>query len=134
MKKKAVVVAAPIIKFRSLLFGIIIVAVVISGPLLLVYKQVYITSTSKTIEKTNDSLLQNNRMLAELQLRCERLASNDRIERIARKSLDLEYPGAEQIVIVKVPRSERILSRTWPQDLAAFIKRSLFGEPVDEPI
>jgi cell division protein FtsL len=128
MRKRHDKVATPIIRFRSMLAGVSIIAVLITGPLLMVWKQVYITSTSITIEKMTDSLNVLNKHIAELKLKGEWLSSNDRIEHIAKQSLGLDYPSSEQIVIIKVPKNEKLAQVNWPRELASFIKRSLFGE------
>jgi cell division protein FtsL len=128
MKKKHDKVAAPIIRFRSMLAGVSIIAVLITGPLLMVWKQVYITSTSMDIEQMADSLGLLNKRIAELKLRCEWLSSNERIENIAKQSLELDYPSSEQIVVIKVRKNEESAQVNWPRELAAFIKRSFWGE------
>ena len=105
-----------------------IIAVLIAGPLLLVWKQVYITSESMHIDKMLDVVTKLSKEQTELRLRCERLAANERIERIARKSLGLDYPVSSQIVVIRVPQTNRTQQMQWPREFAAFIKRSLFGE------
>lgn len=119
---------APIIRLRSLLTGVGLMALLITGPILMVWKQVYITSRSMEIEQLADSLVDLSKTQTELRLRCERLKSKDRIEKIAHSSLGLEYPMSSHIVVVKIPDQEKRLAIHWPQELAAFIKRSLFGE------
>ena len=126
MKKKKK--GGPIFRLRTLLMWIGMIAVLIAGPLLLVWKQVYITSTSMHIDKMTRELANLSKETTELRLRCERLAANDRIERIARTSLDLDYPSSSQIVVIRVPQRNRLQQMQWPRELAAFIKRSLFGE------
>ena len=120
--------STPIFRFRSMLIGIVILAVVISGPLLLVWKQVYINSLSRKMEQTGDTLAVCAKEIASLRLKCEYLSSNERIERIARSSLGLEYPMSEQIVIVKVGGDRHFAAAGWTQGVLAFLRKSLFGE------
>jgi len=120
--------SGPIMRFRSMLLGITIIAGLIAGPLLMVWKQVYITSTSVRMERMTDSLSVFTKEIATLRLKCERLSSNERIEKIARKKLHLEYPTSQQIVIIKVPEKERIFSASWPQELLAFFRKSLLKD------
>lgn len=123
-KKKPI----PIFRLRSLLMWVGMIAVLIAGPLLLVWKQVYITSESMHIDKMLDVVAKLSKEQTELRLRCEQLAANERIERIARTSLGLDYPVSSQIVVIRVPQVNRSQQIQWPRELAAFIKRSLFGE------
>ena len=117
----------PIIRFRSMLLGVTTVALLISVPLLLVWKQVSITSSSMRIDKMNDSLATLSHEIAMLRLKCERLSAQERIERIARTKLGLDYPAAERIVIIKLPGEGDGRRVEWPHELAAFLKRSLRG-------
>jgi cell division protein FtsL len=111
-----------------MLRGIALVAVFTAGPLLMVWKQVYITSTSWNIEHMTDSLTVLNREIATLRLQCEHLSSNRRIEKIARRSFGLDYPSSDQIVIVRVP-DKRLMAQTgWSHDLFVFLRKSLFGD------
>jgi len=126
MKRKKT--SVPIIRLRSLLTGVGMITILIAGPLLMVWKQVYITSHSMRIDKLTDSLAVLVKEQTELRLRAERLASAERIEKIARASLSLEYPSSAQIVVVRLPQKNGARQAGWPRELAAFIKRSLFGE------
>jgi cell division protein FtsL len=120
--------SSPIFRLRSMILGIAIVSALITGPLLMVWKQVYITSTSLKLEKMSDSLAVYTKNIARLNLRAQRLSSNERIERIARSSLELDYPVSDQIVIVEVPHSRMKGICGWPQEFVAFIKKSLWGD------
>ncbi|MBN1758236.1 MAG: cell division protein FtsL [Chitinispirillaceae bacterium] len=120
--------SAPIFRFRSMLLGISLLAVLISGPLLLVWKQVCINSLSLKMEYTNDTLAMCNKKIDSLRLKCEYLSSNERIERIARSSLGLDYPTPEQIVIVRVGERRGFTAAGWTQGVLAFLRKSLFGE------
>ena len=127
-KKNYSSVSAPIFRFRSMLLGITLLAVLISAPLLLVWKQVCSNSLSLQMEKANDSLAVYTKKIDALRLRCEYLSSNERIERIARTSLGLDYPTPEQIVIVRVGERRGFAAAGWTQEVLAFLRRSLFGE------
>ena len=127
-RRSATAASAPIFRFRSMLLGIAVLAVVISGPLLLVWKQVCINSLSLKMDRTADTLAVRAKEIASLRLRCEYLSSNERIERIARSSLGLEYPSSEQIVIVKVDDNRHFAASGWTQGVIAFLRKSLFGE------
>lgn len=120
--------ARPIIRFRSMLLGILLVGGFIAGPLLMVWKQVYITSTSWNMGSMTDSLTVLNREIAALRMQCEYLSSNRRIEKIARGSLGLDYPTSEQIVIVRIPDGYRMAQTGWPHGLFVFLRKSLFGD------
>ncbi len=118
----------PIIRFRSMLLGTVVVAMVITIPLLMVWKQVYITSASLRMEKMTDSLSILSREMTALRLRCEQLSSKDRIEDLAQKKLGLDYTPTDQIVIVKIHDKANMVRTGWPQELVAFLKKSLFGD------
>ncbi|MBN1576736.1 MAG: cell division protein FtsL [Chitinispirillaceae bacterium] len=118
----------PVIRFRSILLTAAVVAVVIAGPLLMVWKQAYLTSASLQITKMTDSLNVLTREITTLRLRCERLSSKDRIEHIAQTALGLDYPAADRIVIVTIPVETAVFKAGWTHELAAFIKKSLRGD------
>jgi cell division protein FtsL len=90
----------PIIRFRSMMVGVGLIALLISGPLLLVWKQVYITDTSLKLNAMADTLASLEKQVAALRLTRERLSSTERIELFARNALQLDYPSSDQIVIV----------------------------------
>lgn len=119
---------SPIFRLRSMILGIAIVSALITGPLLMVWKQVYITSTSLKLEKMSDSLTGYAKEITRLRLKAERLSSNERIEHIARSSLGLDYPVSDQIVIIEVPNSHMAKIGGWSQGIVAFIKKSLWGD------
>lgn len=127
-KQSSGAVSAPIFRFRSMLLGIGLLAVLISGPLLLVWKQVYINSVSMKMELKSDTLATCAKEIAALRLEYEHLSSNERIERIARSSLGLDYPTSDQIVIVNVTDSRKPAAGGWPQELLAFLRRSILGD------
>jgi cell division protein FtsL len=110
-----------------MLLGVGAVALLFSVPLLMVWKQVHITSSSMRIEKMTDSLSVLTKEIATLQLRCERLSSQERIESIAKTKLGLDHPSADRIVIITVPARDDSGRMEWPRELAAFFMRSLRG-------
>jgi len=92
---------APLLRLRQL--GVIsgCGALLIAGPLCVVWKQAYITQMSIRRSSVADSLGLLTKQAAQLRLSVDRLSAADRIETIARQRLGLEYPPASSIVIVK---------------------------------
>jgi cell division protein FtsL len=88
------------VRVRPMISALCIVAVFIAVPLLLVWKQAFITSISMTIERMNDTLSVMNREVGSLRILRERYADNERIEAIARSALALDYPSSDRITIV----------------------------------
>jgi cell division protein FtsL len=97
---------APLVRVRFMAVVLAVITLGIAGPLLLVWKQAYIASASMRIETMNDTVSALNRKIATLQLLRDRLSSNERIERVARARLGLEYPSSDRIVIIPVGRTE----------------------------
>ena len=131
MKKKhaEIAPAMPLVRLRSMVLWMVLLAVLISGPLLLVWKQVYINTASLQMNTLADSLLVLQKEVATLQLRCERFAATERIEKFAREALELEYPLSSQIMIVSVPpenRNFRILYR--PKEILAYLRKTMRGD------
>jgi cell division protein FtsL len=104
--------------------GTLLLVLLISGPLLLVTKQVYITNISIRMNAVSDSLRTLNKEITALQLTSEQLSSIDRIESYARKTRQLEYPSTNQIVIVKMPSESTIASGNI-SELLAFVKKAI---------
>jgi cell division protein FtsL len=92
---------APLLRMRHLPGIIAFVAVLVMGPLFLVWKQVYITEVSMKRSALADTLTILSKECAELRFAAEKLSSTGRIEFIAHERLGLEYPAAGQIVIIK---------------------------------
>lgn len=116
----------PLIRLRSMLIGVGLLLLVISGPLLIVTKQVYITNASLRMDALSDSLKIMNKEIATLKLTCERLSSNERIEQFARESRGLEYPNSNQIVIVKLGEQKKSSASDNLVNLVAVMRRA-FG-------
>jgi cell division protein FtsL len=97
----------------------------IGAPLLTVWKQVYITNASVRAERLIDSLTIMNERLARLQLATERLMSTERIERIARESLALDYPRSREIIVVRSEKDAPRPLRAPSWRFIAVLRRSL---------
>ncbi|MBN2188404.1 MAG: cell division protein FtsL [Chitinispirillaceae bacterium] len=93
---------APVVRVRFMAAVIAAVVVGIAGPLVLVWKQAYIASASVRLEEMTDTVSALNRRIATLQLLRDRLSSNERIERVARTLLGLDYPSSNRIAIIPV--------------------------------
>jgi len=114
-------VAQPVVRFRSVLIGICVLAVCMVGPLVLVWTQSYINQVSLRLESKNKTLAALNSEITVLSLDCGRLSEPARIERIAR-SRGLERPTLDQIEVweVKIPRSGE-------GGLFAYLRQTFFG-------
>ncbi|MBD3391251.1 MAG: hypothetical protein GF418_04270 [Chitinivibrionales bacterium] len=95
---------------RYVLAGIAVVSLIVAFPLLTVWKQVYITNSSRMQDRLADSVAVLAQEASRLRLAAEKLAANERIERIARESLGLEYPASRQLVIVRPAAGPRASS------------------------
>jgi cell division protein FtsL len=123
-KENIVRKTAPLLRMRHMPGIIAFVAVLVIGPLLVVWKQVYITEVSMKQTALADSLKVLSKETAGLRFAAEKLSSTGRIESIARERLGLEYPAAGQIVIIK----QRETDKTRPGDegnFLAILRRSL---------
>jgi hypothetical protein len=93
--------AAPVLRVRELVIGIVCIAVLIVWPLLMVSKQIFITNLSIRETALADSLASAGRQLAALRLYNEKLSGTARIESISRDRLGLDYPAAGSIVVIR---------------------------------
>ena len=93
--------------FNHYIFILIIIASIIAIPLTLVWKQVYITNASVYSYSLKDSLDVLNREIAELNILAEQLSCTERIERIAKNSLNLDYPEFEKIILIRSVNKEK---------------------------
>jgi|WetSurMetagenome_2_1015567.scaffolds.fasta_scaffold45350_2 cell division protein FtsL len=98
---------AALVRVRFMAVVLAVITLSIAGPLALVWKQAYIASASIRIEAMNDTVSALNRKIATLQLLRDRLSSNERIERVARTRLGLEYPSSDRIVIIPISGTEQ---------------------------
>jgi cell division protein FtsL len=112
---------------RYVLIGVAVVALAVLFPLFAVWKQVYITNSALSHDQLIDSISVLNQKVVALRLAAGRLSSNERIERIARQSLDLHYPSSKQIVIVRPqPKPRRAMFADWK--FLAVLRKSLKQE------
>lgn len=93
--------AAPVLRLRELVIGIVCIAFLITWPLFMVSRRILITNLSMRETVLTDSLAAAAKELATLRLYNEKLSSTARIESIMREHLGLEYPAAGQIVVIR---------------------------------
>jgi cell division protein FtsL len=91
----------PLLRLRHIPLIVLCIGVLIAGPLSIVWKQVYINELSMRKKTLTEGIELLNREASRLQMVVERLSSTSRIESIARERLELDYPAAAQMVIVK---------------------------------
>jgi len=121
VKRNADGVAQPVLRLRSVLIGICVLAVCMTGPLVLVWTQSYINQVSLRLESKTEALAAVNKEITALGLECGRLSATARIERIAR-SRGLEYPASGQIEVWEVRRSQ-----SGEGGLFAYLKQTFLG-------
>jgi cell division protein FtsL len=124
-RKTASPATQPLIRFRFMVIGLVLLLLVIAGPLLVVTKQVYITDVSMRMNRLSDSLRVLHKEISTLQLTREHLSANERIESFARASIGLEYPTVNQIVIVKMSNEKNEFDAGRLDKVLGVIKRSL---------
>ncbi len=124
-KKKTPSKTEPIVRVRFMLIGLAILGLIISGPLLIVTKQVYITNVSMKMNEQSDTLKVLDKEIAALQHDVERLSDNSRIETVARHHCKLEYPNVNQIVIVKMKSGSDKVETVTLASVLNVINRSL---------
>jgi cell division protein FtsL len=117
---------APILRMRHLPVIAVVVAALITGPLLVVWKQVYLTKVSMKRAAISDTLTVLSKQAAQLRFMTEKLSSTSRIEAIAHERLGLEYPASGQIVIIK-GRADDMRPSDRDNGFIAFLRRSLPG-------
>ncbi|HEX2955552.1 MAG TPA: cell division protein FtsL [Chitinispirillaceae bacterium] len=118
----------PLLRVRPMLLWITLILLMISGPLLLVWKQVYISSASLEMDAKRKSLIAFQKEIATLRLSSNRLSATERIERIARDNLGLEYPATSQIYVIHIPREQKSYVFSKTQDIVAFFRKVISGE------
>lgn len=118
----------PLLRVRPMLLWVTLVVLLISGPMLLVWKQVYISTASLGMDAKRKSLVSLQKEIATLKLSSNRLSSIERIESIARNNLGLDYPATSQVYVIHIPREQKgsVLSKT--QDIVAFLRKVISGE------
>ena len=125
-KKKDCRGPAPILRMRHLPLIAVVVAALITGPLLVVWKQVYLTKVSMKRAAISDTLTMLSKQAAQLRFMTEKLSSTSRIEAIAHERLGLEYPASGRIVIIK-GRGRNAPTFDRADGFVAFLRRSLPG-------
>lgn len=121
-----------VIKFSFLLKMAGVIAIFVSLPLSIVYKERYITDQYLKNSRLYDTLVVKTKEIEKLRLVCERISSKERIEKIAKNKLKLDYPSIEQIVIVKIPKEKEIENKNekwWlGNELVCFLKKSILKD------
>jgi cell division protein FtsL len=118
----------PLLRLRPMLLWVTLVLVLISGPMLLVWKQVFISSASLDMDAKRKTIVSLQKEIATLRLSSNRLSSTERIESIARNNLGLDYPATSQVYVIHIPREQKgsVLIKT--QDIVAFLRKVISGE------
>ena len=117
---------APVVKLRYVLFGVVAVTSVIAGPLLAIRKHVYLRNLAIKREALSDSLSSTSERLAHLRMEARDLSSPARIERIASRDLNMDYPKSDQIVIVESKSKKKKNSfKPFGSGIFALLRRSL---------
>jgi cell division protein FtsL len=127
-KKSEKPVSSPIVRVRIMIIGVAAIIALISGPLLAVWKQVYINNTSIKLSKMTDRLSSLRKEIATLQFTCERYASTERIEKIANEKLNLEYPVSNQIVIIHLQKQNSPKLSNAPKEFLVYLKKAIAGD------
>lgn len=128
MKKKADKYTKPVVKFRLVIAGVAVLALLISGPLIAVWKQVYINNTSLQMDEISDSLIVLKKQIALLTLEYERLAGTERIEKLAKEKLNMNFPTSNQITIVKIKDKSKDSWLYTPKGLLAILRKTFIGD------
>jgi cell division protein FtsL len=118
---------APLLRVRHLAGIAVAITFMVAAPLGIVWKQVYITQTSMRQDRLSDSLIILGKQAAQLRLGVEKLSSTSRIESFARQNLGLEYPTANQIVIIK-QRQNQPQPSAAEGNYIAILRRSIARE------
>jgi len=123
--------SAPVLRFRIIGIAVMVVCAAILLPLFSVWKQVYLRETSIRKEILSDSLSHCQEELTRLTLVEQKLSSVDRIEKIAREKLGLDYAHSEQIEIISLAEVKpRFSFAELP--LVMTLKKSIKGNGADD--
>lgn len=90
---------------RYFIAVLLVLGIAVVLPLLVVWKQAFITGLSMRRDQLVDSLTVLQHEAVQLDAMARRLAGTGRIERIARESLGLDYPRSKKIVVVHPEQS-----------------------------
>ncbi len=116
----------PLLRMRHLAAIAAVVALMVAGPLCIVWKQVYINQLSIQQLAVSDSIAVLGKQAARLRLCMDKLSATGRIETIARDRCGLEYPPASKIVIIKHHQSGRTIPGR-EGNFIAILRRSITG-------
>lgn len=75
-----------------------------------------------------DSLILLKKQAAVLTLEYERLSGIERIEKIAKEKLDLDFPSSSQITIVKIKNKSNERWLYTPKELLAILRKTITGD------
>ena len=98
----------PVMKVRLMIIAIAAVSLLTAGPLLSVWKQVYVKDSAVQREHMIDSLRVLSKRVESLQTKVSKLSEDTRIELLAKETFGLQYPSADQIQIIQESRSSFI--------------------------
>lgn len=87
--------------FRYVVMAAFLIGLIVMVPMVMVWKQVYITALSRRFDELRDSTAVLQKEIAVLNMSIEQLSRTERLEKIARESLGLEYPSSKQIIVVR---------------------------------
>jgi cell division protein FtsL len=110
----------------SITVFILIAGLILSYPLIAVWRQVYITTASQRLEVVADSIASLRKETLRLKMEAERLAGTRRIERIAREALGLDYPPSQNIVIMR-PQPQGAAKYLGQWHLLTVLRKSFSG-------
>lgn len=111
----------------TLVFTAFCVAVAITIPLSMVWKEVAVTKVSAKHDELADSVLVLSKEISSLRVLSGRLSGTERIESVARERLLLEYPTAKQLVILR-PQKKKVEPFYKKMPLWAVLRKSLVPE------
>jgi cell division protein FtsL len=128
MKKTTTTTAKRLTPGRFILAAALLVGLLVLFPLFTVWKQVYITDTSRRLTARADSLATLTREVARLSVQVEELGTTQRIETIARRHLNMDYPGSDRIVIIDPEEVKPVRKRAPRNEFLAVLYKSLKQE------
>jgi cell division protein FtsL len=118
-------VSAPLLRLRHLVLIVAGIALLFLAPVLIVWKQVYITQSSVSQRAVADSIAVLTKEVTRLRFTVEKLSANGRIESIARERLGLEYPMADRIVIMHEKSVEAVMPATMTRNVITALRKAV---------
>jgi cell division protein FtsL len=115
----------PVVRLRTLVIWSVLIGLFVACPLFAVWKQVCVRNLSIRKTALADSLTISNREIARLGLIAEKYSATPRIETVARERLGLEYPTADQIVVIRPVHEEPKRGGLGGWEFLAILRRSL---------